>query len=64
LGNDRYRFSVGASFGVLFMTGVPFEIKLRYDTPVVGKNDFASHIISLSGTLRLPLPPKKPAALP
>jgi hypothetical protein len=70
--NDQHRFNIGVSFGALFMTAIPFEINLRYDAPVAGIHDFASHIISLSGTLRLPLPPKKqrpaptaaPSALP
>jgi hypothetical protein len=59
LENGRSRYSIGASFGALIMTSIPFAIKLRYDAPAAGMNDFASHIISLSGTLRLPLPPEK-----
>jgi hypothetical protein len=56
-GNDRHRFSIGASFGAAFNTAVPFELRLSYAAPVTGKNNFADHIITLSGTVRIPLSP-------
>jgi opacity protein-like surface antigen len=55
LKNDRHRFSIGASFGAAFMTKIPFALKLFYAAPIAGKNDFASHDITLSGTLYLPI---------
>jgi hypothetical protein len=60
LENERCRFSAGLSFGAVFMTGIPFEIKLRYAGPAAGKNDFADHVFTLSGTVYLPLSPGKP----
>jgi hypothetical protein len=57
--NDRHRFSIGASFGAAFMTKIPFELKLHYAAPVAGKNGFADHVVTLSGTVYLPLPPKR-----
>jgi hypothetical protein len=58
-GNDRHRFSVGASFGAAFKTAVPFDLELRYAAPVMGKNNFADHAVTLSGTVHLLLVPKK-----
>jgi hypothetical protein len=58
LGNDRHRFSIGASFGAAFKTAVPFDLELRYAAPVIGKNNFADHVITLSGTLHLLIAPK------
>jgi hypothetical protein len=59
LGNDHYRFNIGASFGITFMTKIPFELKVDYTAPVAGKNDYAGHAVTLSGTVYLPLSPKK-----
>jgi hypothetical protein len=50
----RFRLSLGTSFGALFMTPIPFELKLRYDAPLGGMNDFAAHAVTLSGTLQIP----------
>jgi hypothetical protein len=59
LENERHRFSIGASFGAAFNTAVPFDLELRYAAPVMGKNNFADHVITLSGTIHLLLAPGK-----
>jgi hypothetical protein len=58
LKNDRHRFTIGAAFGAAFKTKIPFDLELLYAAPVAGKNGFAVHAVTLSGTVYLPLPPK------
>jgi hypothetical protein len=59
LENERRVFSIGAFFGTAFMTEVPFDLKLLYAAPVAGRNGFAFHTVTLSGTVYLRLLPKK-----